>query len=154
LTIEATLCAILNRNRILLQKKSEGRFGEGKWNGVGGKLKPGEDPTKGIVREVCEETGLSIKNPRHHGVLDHYFGDRESPAWSVHIFSTTEFEGKPMESEEGELKWFPINGIPYDDMWADDKHWLPLLLEGKDFEGSFYFDEDAIELFDFCIITR
>jgi 8-oxo-dGTP diphosphatase len=153
-TVEATLCAIITDGQILLQRKAAGRFGEGKWNGAGGKLKPGEDPTEGVIREVLEETGLHIREPNHHGVVDHYFGDRTTPAWSVHIFSATDFEGKPMSGEEGELRWFPLEEIPYEEMWEDDLHWLPLLLEGRDFDGVFYFDEDASELFDFKLSAR
>ena len=55
---EATLCEIIHGGRILLQRKSAGRFGEGKWNGPGGKVQPGETPLKCVVREVRAETGL------------------------------------------------------------------------------------------------
>ena len=149
MTVEATLCAIIRDGRILLQRKAAGRFGEGTWNGAGGKLEPGEDPADGVIREVLEETGLRIREPRRHGVLDHYFGDRVIPAWSVHIFSAAEFEGDPVGGEEGELRWFPVEEIPYGEMWEDDLHWLPLLLEGKNFDGTFYVNEDASRLLDF-----
>jgi len=150
-TIEATLCVIIRDGNILLQRKAAGRFGEGKWNGAGGKLGPGEDPVDGVVREVREETGLEIREPRLHGVLRHFFGDRTTPAWSVYIFSAREFNGKPAESDEGELRWFRVGEIPYGEMWADDEHWLPLLLAGEEFEGEFYFDEDATVLLDFSL---
>jgi len=154
MTTEATLLTIIKDGRILLQRKASGRFGEGKWNGAGGKLKPGEDPADGVIREVLEETGLRITEPRRHGLLDHYFGDRSTPAWSVHIFSVTEYEGEPVGGEEGELRWFSVEEIPYGEMWEDDLHWLPLLLEGKDFDGAFYFNEDASRLLDFRLSTR
>jgi len=150
-TIEATLCVITRDGSILLQRKAAGRFGEGKWNGAGGKLGPDEDPVEGVVREVREETGLEIIEPRLHGVLRHYFGDRMKAAWSVHIFSAERFDGEPIESDEGELRWFPIGEIPYSEMWADDEHWLPQLLAGEEFEGEFYFNEDASELLDFSL---
>ena len=154
MTIQATLCTIIKDGCILLLRKAPGRFGEGKWNGTGGKLGPGEDPIEGVVREVLEETGLRIIEPRHHGILDHYFGDRSAPTWSVHIFSATEYEGEPVGGEEGELRWFPVEEIPYGEMWEDDIHWLPLLLEGRDFDGAFYFNEDASRLLDFRLSTR
>jgi 8-oxo-dGTP pyrophosphatase MutT (NUDIX family) len=153
-TVEATLCAILRDGEILLQRKAAGRFGEGKWNGAGGKLKPWEDPVDGVVREVLEETGLRIREPRRHGVLDHYFGDRSAPAWSVHVFSATMFDGDPVGGEEGELRWFPVEEVPYSEMWEDDLHWLPLLLEGRDFDGAFYFNEDASRLLEFRLSAR
>ena len=154
MTTEATLLTIIKDGQILLQRKAVGRFGGGKWNGAGGKLKPGEDPADGVIREVLEETGLRITEPRRQGLLDHYFGDRSTPAWSVHIFSATEYEGEPVGGEEGELRWFPVEEIPYGEMWEDDIHWLPLLLEGRDFDGAFYFNEDASRLLDFRLTTR
>jgi 8-oxo-dGTP diphosphatase len=154
MTVEATLCVIIEDGRILLQRKAMGRFGEGKWNGAGGKLKPGEDPMDGVIREVLEETGLRVRDPRRHGVLDHFFGDRSIPAWSVHVFSAIDFEGEPVGGEEGELRWFPVEEIPYGEMWEDDLHWLPLLLEGKDFDGAFYFNGDASRLLDYRLVTE
>jgi 8-oxo-dGTP diphosphatase len=153
MTVEATLCVIIRDGRILLQRKAVGRFGEGKWNGAGGKLEPREDPVDGVIREVLEETGLRIRAPRRHGMLDHFFGDRSAPAWSVHVFSATNFEGEPVGGEEGELRWFPVEEIPYGEMWEDDLYWLPLLLDGKDFDGSFYFNGDASRLLDFKLTT-
>ena len=55
----ATLCQIIKDDKLLLQKKSQGLFGAGKWNGVGGKLKPNETPKDGIRREIYEETGIT-----------------------------------------------------------------------------------------------
>jgi 8-oxo-dGTP diphosphatase len=146
MTIEATLCTIIRDDRILLQRKAEGRFGEGKWNGAGGKLQPGETPEECTRREVYEETGLHVNTLRHHGTLRHYFGTKPEPDWTVHQYSTDDFHGEPRPSEEGVLRWFPLEEIPYKDMWEDDEHWLPLLLEGKNFEGEFHFNEDATRL--------
>jgi len=58
MVVEATLCEIVHGGRLLLQRKSAGRFGEGKWNGPGGKVQPGETPLECVVREVRDETGL------------------------------------------------------------------------------------------------
>lgn len=147
--IIATVCHILKGERLLLQKKSKGLFGADKWNGVGGKLKQNETPEEGAKREVFEETGLKILNPEFHGILSFYFGDRKEPDWIVYVFSAKALEGKPRPSEEGLLRWFALKEIPYDEMWQDDRHWLPLLLRGNKFEGSFYFDKEGKELLDF-----
>ena len=69
---------------LLLQRKSRGRFGEGKWNAPGGKLENEEDPLEGVIREVFEETGLRVSSLYHHGVLKHYFGQKENQ--SLFIF--------------------------------------------------------------------
>ena len=147
--IIATLCLILKGEKILLQKKSKGLFGADKWNGVGGKLNQNETPEKGVKREVFEETGLKILNTEFHGILSFYFGDVKEPDWIVHVFSAKAFKGKPRPSEEGVLRWFAFNEIPYGEMWQDDRHWLPLLLKDNRFEGNFYFDREGKELLDF-----
>lgn len=144
--IRATICEIIKDNRILLQYKAPGRFGEGKWNGPGGKLKPDETPVEGVVREVKEETGLTILNPEQMGHIDFYFGERPEPNWVAYIFRVTDFTGDLTPNNEGELRWWKIDEIPYDQMWLDDIHWLPLLIQGKKFGGAFWFNEEGSEL--------
>ena len=145
--ITATICEIINDGRLLLQRKAAGRFGEGKWNGPGGKLKPGESPVDGVIREVLEETGLTIQDPVLLGNIDFYFGEKTMPDWTTYVFRVTEFTGELVSNDEGELWWFDFNDIPYDDMWEDDIHWLPYLLEGKKVIGTFWFDEGGNKLF-------
>ncbi|MBS7637689.1 8-oxo-dGTP diphosphatase [Candidatus Bathyarchaeota archaeon] len=135
--------------RLLLQRKSKGLFGGDKWNGVGGKLEVDETPEECVRREVYEETGLRVSSLRFHGTLYFYFGDRHEADWVVFVFSTETFEGDPRPSEEGVLKWFPVEEIPYEEMWQDDRHWLPLMLRGERFRGEFHFDEEDGELLDF-----
>ena len=144
----ATLCQIIKDDKLLLQKKSEHLFGAGKWNGVGGKLKSNETPEDGVRREVYEETGLTLLETKYHGILNFYFGSRDKLDWIVHVFSTYNFKGSLRSSQEGVLKWFYIKDIPYDQMWLDDQHWLPLLLDNKRFQGIFYFEKGE-EILDF-----
>jgi len=143
MTTNATLCIIKKDNQILLQLKTEGRFGEGKWNGSGGKVNPDELPIEAAVREVDEETGLKVVDLKLHGVLRHHFEAEEKKIWKVYVYSTSTFDGKLIPSPEGELKWFHIDDIPYDKMWLDDEYWLPLLLADREFAGDFYFNEDG-----------
>lgn len=153
MTVESSLCVITDGDRILLLKKATG-IGEGKWYPTGGKVKPGEMPKAGVAREVFEETGLHVTNLRHHGEVTCYFGYGTNPMWVVQIFSTCDFKGSLEESGEGALRWFPINKIPYDEMWEDDRHWLPLLLEGKRFKGEFFYDEGGTELLEKAIVVE
>lgn len=153
MTVEATLCNVIDGGRILLQKKSAGKFGEGMWNGAGGKLKPGETPQDGVEREVYEETGLKVFNLKLHGVLKHFFGRGSEPDWIVYIFSTSDFEGELKEGNEGILRWFAFDEIPYENMWQDDEHWLPLLLDGRRFNGEFYFNAEGTELLHHNLIS-
>jgi 8-oxo-dGTP pyrophosphatase MutT (NUDIX family) len=146
MTIHATLCQVIRDGRILLLLKDPGRFGEGKWNGPGGKVDEGETPLEGVVREVREETGLTILDPELKGEIDFYFGEKDDPDWHVHVFKATRFTGKLKQGDEGELRWFRVSDIPYSKMWQDDEQWLPILLDGKRFQGVFWFNTDGSEL--------
>ena len=136
----ATICEIIKNCKILLQKKSTGRFGEGKWNGPGGKLDPKESPRQGVIREVKEETGLTVLDPLLKGEINFYFGNKPKPDWTTYIFLVTKFTGEMKPNEEGELKWFSIEEIPYRQMWPDDVYWLPEIMHGKKVKGTFWFD--------------
>ncbi|MGH7234380.1 MAG: DNA mismatch repair protein MutT, partial [Candidatus Saccharimonadales bacterium] len=60
----------------------------------------------------------------------------------VVVFSCNEWEGEPIETEEMSPRWFAIKEIPYAEMWADDKYWLPEVLNGRYIKADFYFDEN------------
>ena len=147
--IEGTVCWILKDGKALLKLANKG-ISEGKWNAVGGKIAHGETLFECVKREVLEETGLAINEPTYYGKLKFFFGKDDtnslSKEWIVHIFSTNKFTGELKESKEGELRWFRLDGLPFDKMWQDDAHWVPLLLEGKHFNGEFFFSEDGNEL--------
>lgn len=137
---EATLCEIVKDDKVLLKKACRG-VSESKWNGLGGKIEAGETPLENVIREVKEESNLFVKNLRKHGILKFYDGSRQNLFFIVHLFSTCDCNGEIRECDEGELKWFDIDKIPYGDMWADDEIWMPLMLGGKEFDGDFVFDE-------------
>ncbi len=141
--IEGTLCWIFKNGKALLQLAKRG-ISEGKWNAVGGKVEHGETPLECVKREVLEETGLALEELIYHGKLRFFYGEK---TWVTHIFSTNKFTGELKESEsDGKLEWFSLDTLPFDKMWQDDAHWVPLLLEGKRFNGEFFFSEDGNEL--------
>ena len=145
---DGVVCYIRDRGRVLLQLKAEGRFGGGWWNAPGGKLVDGESIEQAAVREVREETGLTVYDLREHGSLTFYFGDARDPQFTVHVFSTTRFEGEVTPSDEGTLEWFDEARLPYDQMWADDPLWLPHVLAGRRVEGVFRLSDDHRRLID------
>ncbi len=136
------VCYIRQNGRVLLQLKAEGRFGGGWWNAPGGKLDDGETAEEAVTREVEEETSLSVTDLHQHGTLTFYFGDTNEPDYLVHVFSAAQFAGEPRDSEEGRLEWFDEEALPYDRMWPDDHIWLPDLLAGRSFRGTFYLTAD------------
>jgi len=143
---DATLCYILNENKVLLGLKKRG-FGEGRWNGYGGKVEEGENIENSVIREVAEEANLSItkKNLEKVAVIDFFFTNApEGKDWNqtVHVFIAKNWNGDPEETEEMKPQWFELNNVPISQMWADDPHWLPLVLKGKKVKAEFTFGKD------------
>ena len=136
-----TLVNILKDDQILLGLKKRG-FGQGKWNGFGGKVKIGEESIlQGAVREVEEECGLVLQPEDVHqvGVIDFEFKD-DPVHLEVHVFEAKKYTGEVTESEEMAPKWFAIQDIPYDKMWIDDVHWHPYFFKGQKFKAYFLYE--------------
>lgn len=140
--IESTLLILRDGDKILLAKKKRG-FGEGLYNGVGGKLKKGESVLDAMIRETQEEIGVTPTTYEKYGINEFLeFVNDEETNLVFHLFIATEWEGEPTESEEMVPEWFDIDSIPYDKMFKDDRYWLPLVLEGKKVRGKFEFDKE------------
>jgi len=137
----ATLCYVFRGARVLLLLKAKGLFGGGKWNAPGGKLATKESPETGTVREVFEETGLRVQDLCFHGILNFYLGGSKRLDQTVFVFSSRSAKGRLKQSVEGRLSWFSRDQVPYDQMWDDDRVWLPLVFQGKSFVGNFYFSD-------------
>ncbi len=134
-----TLCIIHEHPRVLLGMKKRG-FGQGRWNGFGGKVDENETIEEAAKRELSEEAGITVEDVEKMGVIDFEFqGNPE--VLEVHIFRAQEFEGVPTESEEMKPQWFFIDEIPFAHMWKDDVFWFPYFLKGKKCTGRFLFDE-------------
>ena len=146
--IQATLCFIFKGdppNSVLLGYKKRG-FGVGKFDGFGGKSKPGETLFEAASRELEEEAGL-VTQPTdldQCGIIMFTFPNR--PAWDqeVHVFIARKWNGTPSESEEMRPEWFQLNSIPYERMWDDSHIWLPRVLG----HGGFATTEIAISYLD------
>lgn len=135
----ATLLFVVRDSRILLIRKKRG-LGAGKINGPGGRLEPGEAPLDGARREVREEVCIDPTGIHPGGELSFQFADGYSI--HVHVFTATGFRGELCETEEARPLWQDLERIPYGEMWADDRIWLPLMLRGEPFLGRFLFDGD------------
>lgn len=138
--IKATLLYLIRDGEILLVYKKRGH-GEGKWNGIGGKI-DGETPEECVIREAAEETSLRVNKFELCGII--YFYNVYGRDWDVFVFRGEDFEGTPLESEEVFPKWFKFSDIPYEEMWEDDKEWLPHVIEGRYFMAEFHFDGDKL----------
>ena len=132
-----TLCIVQQGDRVLLGMKKRG-FGEGRWNGFGGKVKEGEDIEEAAKRELQEEAGILAEGLEERGILEFTFQDNPE-LLEVHVFHASHLIGEPVETEEMRPQWFSLGEIPFERMWPDDKLWLPLFLKGKRFKGTFLF---------------
>ena len=140
--METTLCLLKKDNKILLPRKKRG-LGEGKFNGVGGKIEKGETPEEAMIRETQEEISVTPTDYERVGFLEfdeYYKGKKERV--SFHLYMVNDWVGEPVETDEMEPRWFDVTEIPYDRMFPDDRHWLPLVLEGRKIKAYFDFDED------------
>ncbi len=143
-TLRATLLFIIDEahEQVLLIRKMRG-LGQGKINGPGGKLDPGETSVQCAVRETQEELHVTALDPVKHGEL--WFQFTDGLAMTVDVFLATQWEGTPTETPEAIPVWTPLNAIPFDEMWADDAFWLErTLLERNHFVGKFDFDGDRM----------
>jgi 8-oxo-dGTP diphosphatase len=137
----ANLCFIVQEGQVLLIRKKRG-LGAGKINAPGGKIEPGETAMCSAIRETQEEIGVTPTEVEECGELRFQFAD----GYSLHctVFVAAGFHGDIVETDEAAPFWVSTSEIPYDEMWEDDRYWLPLLLEGKKFSGSFTFDGDTM----------
>ena len=149
--VRATLLFVVRDGRILLMRKKRG-LGAGKINGPGGKLDPGETPLVCAVRETSEELRVTPTGVEQVGELAFQFTDGLSILG--YVFAARDCEGEPEETAEAAPLWTPVDAIPYDEMWADDRIWMPWLLEGRKFRGRMIFDDDTLLAHHFDLLPR
>ena len=123
-------------------------FGRGKWNGVGGKVEPGETLVQAAIRELDEEIGVKAlpKNLEKVGSIKFHFPTNSGWNQHMHIFFIKKWSGKPIETDEMSPKWYEKENLPYESMWVDDPYWLPNVLAGKKVEGEVHFNNDGTEI--------
>lgn len=129
---------IRERNKLLLAMKKRG-FGEGKWNGPGGKCEPGEAPLQTAMRECQEEVGVVPVGLEQVAALHFTMNSLQESIKST-VYMCNAYKGILRETDEMRPQWFDIADIPYDNMWQDDIYWMPAVLAGRKVSGSFTFD--------------
>ena len=132
------LTYVMDGDNVLLILKKRG-LGDGYYNAPGGHIELEETSIEAAIRETKEETGLDISDLKERGTLRFQFKD--GMRMVCYVFTTSVWEGDLKECDEAKPFWADKNNLDYDMMWKDDKLWLPLLLDGKEFEGWFVFDD-------------
>jgi 8-oxo-dGTP diphosphatase len=138
---EATLVFVRRDSELLLIRKKRG-LGAGKINGPGGRLEPGETPVEGAIREAQEELGITPLDLRYCG--DNRFQFVDGYSIHVHVFLAGGFAGEPTETAEAAPLWWSMDALPFDEMWEDDRLWLPLALTGTRFSARWVFEGDRM----------
>ena len=133
-----TLCYIEKDEKYLMlhRVKKENDCNKDKWIGVGGKFEAGESPEECLLREVKEETGLTLTSYRFRGLIT--FVSDEWGTEYMHLFTADAYEGELPEKgleacDEGELVWVPKIETESLKLWEGDKIFLRLLNERKEF---------------------
>lgn len=122
-----TLVYIENDSKYLMlhRTKKEHDCNKGKWIGIGGKFNETESPEECVVREVKEETGLTLLSMEYRGIVTFVSDDNFTEY--MHIFWSKDFSGTLCECDEGELEWIEkskMNALPH---WKGDEIFLNLL---------------------------
>ncbi len=128
-----TLCYIERDGAWLMlhRVKKKQDANQGKWIGVGGKIEEGESPEECLVREVREETGLTLRSHRFRGIVT-FVSDR----WESEImflYTADDFAGCLSECCEGDLAFVPKEQVFALNLWEGDRIFLKLLIEDASF---------------------
>jgi 8-oxo-dGTP diphosphatase len=136
----ATLCYVRREGKTLMvhRIKKQNDMHQGKWNGLGGKLDPGETPEECAVREIYEESGLRVRNPALKGLLTFpAFANDED--WYAFVFVAEDFDGELIDSPEGRLSWIEDERLLDLDLWDGDRVFLRWLDRPGFFSGKFIY---------------
>ena len=125
--IDSTLCYLRRGEEYLMlhRVKKEHDVNKDKWIGIGGRFEEGESPEECLLREVWEETGLTLTDYRYRGIVT--FSSDQAPAEQMHLFTADAWTGTQKECDEGDLQWLHrslLRKIPH---WEGDEIFLDLL---------------------------
>lgn len=123
-----TLCYLKKDNKYLMlhRNKKDNDINKDKYIGVGGHVEHGETPTECIVREVKEETNLTLKSVKLRGLITFVIDDYDEHSF---LYTSEDFEGDLCECAEGDLEWILIDEINNLPLWEGDKIFFKLLEE-------------------------
>ncbi len=132
--ILATLVYVLSpdRSRVLMlhRNKRTDDIHFGKYNGLGGKVEPDEDVVSGAIREVYEESGLTVTAIALRGTVSWPGFGPGGQDWFGFVFRVDAFTGTPHDGgDEGTLEWTPVEALHLLPMWESDHEWLPMVLD-------------------------
>ena len=119
-----------NKYLMLLRNKKAHDINEGKWIGVGGHMEKGETPLECVIREVKEETGLTLNSALLRAKI--YFTSDDYDEL-IYQYTSSDFSGEVIECNEGVLKWIPIKDVLSLPTWEGDKYFLEPIINNEDY---------------------
>jgi 8-oxo-dGTP diphosphatase len=141
----ATLCYVRQDGKTLMihRVKKPGDMHQGKWNGLGGKLEPGETPEECARREIREESGLEVVQLTLKGFLTFpQFSAGED--WYAFVFTAHGVRGTLIESPEGNLAWIDDERLLELELWEGDRYFIPWLEQPGFFSAKFVYQNGAL----------
>lgn len=142
--VETVMCYILKDDKVLMLKKNDNPedMNSSKWLGVGGHIEDNEHPDDAILREVKEETGLTLTSYDLLGTIKFYMNDNY--AEKIYVYLGYETKGEFIPCDEGTLEFVKKDEIFNLPMWEGDKIFLKPLLENKKFKCSLYYENEKL----------
>jgi 8-oxo-dGTP diphosphatase len=140
---------LVKEDRVILGLRKQVSLGLGDQliSGIGGKVgdNPGlekESYSEAIVREIKEETGVTITKFHECGEITFLFPAK--PKWDqfVKIYIIEDWQGEPIEAEKIQPISFAINDLPFTKMWADNQYWVPKVLNGEHITATILYNDD------------
>lgn len=115
---------------MLHRTKKPNDINEGKWIGVGGHVERDESPEECLVREVREETGLTLTAYKFRGLVT--FVNNKCESELMCVFTADGYTGELITCNEGELRWVDKTQVPNLPTWEGDRVFLDLLLSNEE----------------------
>lgn len=143
--INSTICYIEKDGKYLMlhRTKKEKDINKDKWIGIGGKFEDKESPEECIVREVKEETGLTLNSYKLRGIVTYISNNWETEY--MYVFISVDFSGELIECNEGDLEWIDKEKIFDLNVWEGDKIFLEKIQkDSKFFTAKFEYDGDKL----------
>jgi len=136
---------------LMIHKQQSSSFHQGKWNGLGGKIEGDESPREAALREIKEESGLTLAPLRlqARGVLQFpNFKPGKAEDWVVYVFSgsVSDAEAKAVNPvcDEGALNWVETSELLQLNLWPGDLHFLPYVQRREPFLGTLWYRDGEV----------